>query len=227
LRTAVPFLPDHARPRYWARPRPLQPIRPHLCHTDGQMKTDTPALELVPETELIRQVLEGDPAAERKLYDEHVDRVYRLCYRLACADAGLAQDFTQETFVKAFSKLSDFRGQARLSTWLHTIAVSVSLNGMRRVKRWRDRETSFDDAPDLGSTPRDAEPDLKVRLRKAIDRLPEPHRVVFVMFDMEGYTHEEIGEVLLIPTGTSKARLSRARAQLRQELADFAGEWVT
>jgi RNA polymerase sigma-70 factor, ECF subfamily len=190
------------------------------------MMTQPIALEPVPETELIQQVLTGNPAAERKLYEEHVERVYRLCYRLAGADAGLAQDFTQETFVKAFSRLGEFRGQAKLATWLHTIAVSVSLNGMRRVKRWRERETSIDDAVQIGSTKRTAEPDLKIRLRDAIEKLPEPHRVVFVMFDMEGYTHEEIGEVLRIPTGTSKARLSRARARLREDLADFAGEWV-
>ena len=104
--------------------------------------------------------------------------------------------------------------------------MSVSLNGMRRVKRWHERERPIDDAVDVGSTPRHAEPDLKSRLRSAIEKLPETHRVVFVMFDVEGYTHEEIGEVLQIPTGTSKARLSRARARLREDLADFAGDWA-
>ena len=84
----------------------------------------------------------------------------------------------------------------------------------------------MDDAVQVGSMQRTAEPDLKKRLRSAIDGLPETHRVVFVMFDVEGYTHEEIGEVLQIPTGTSKARLSRARARLREELADFAGDWA-
>jgi RNA polymerase sigma-70 factor (ECF subfamily) len=191
------------------------------------MMTETPALVPVPESELIERVLNGDASAERTLYEEHVDRVYRLCYRLASGDPHLARDFTQDTFIRAFSKLADFRGQARLATWLHTIAVSVSLNGIRRVKRWQDREAPIDEVPDIGATPRDAEPDLKVRLRSAIDGLPEPYRVVFVMFDVEGYTHEEIGAVLRIPTGTSKARLSRARARLREQLADFAGEWAT
>ena len=73
---------------------------------------------------------------------------------------------------------------------------------------------------------REAEPDLKRRLARAIDDLPEGYRTVFVMHDVEGYTHEQIGDALGIETGTSKAQLSRARARLRETLADFAGEWV-
>jgi RNA polymerase sigma-70 factor (ECF subfamily) len=176
---------------------------------------------------MIEAVLAGDARAERALYDNHVDRVFRLCYRLANGDADRAQDFTQETFVRAFDRLSEFRGEAALSTWLHSIAVSVSLNGMRRVKRWNERETPLEMAPQVGTNERHAEPDLKVKLRSAIDALPEHYRVVFVMYDMEGYTHEEIGAALDMPVGTSKARLSRARSQLRQALAQFAGEWAS
>lgn len=176
---------------------------------------------------LIQRVLEGDGAAERALYDAHVDRVYRLCHRMANGDGDLAQDFTQEAFVRAFDRLAEFRGEAALSTWLHAIAVSVSLNGMRKVKRTNERETTLELVGDVASTRREAEPDLKTRLRGAIDALPERYKVVFVMYDMEGYTHEEIGRVLDMPSGTSKARLSRARAKLRESLAEFAGEWAT
>jgi RNA polymerase sigma-70 factor, ECF subfamily len=177
--------------------------------------------------ELIQAVLAGDGRAERALYEAHVDRVFRLCYRLANGDHDRAQDFTQETFVRAFDRLSDFRGDAALATWLHSIAVSVSLNGMRKVKRWNERETALDDAPEIGAVERRAEPDLKSRLREAVGALPEHYRVVFVMYDMEGYTHDEIGAALDMPAGTSKARLSRARAKLRESLAQFAGEWAT
>jgi RNA polymerase sigma-70 factor, ECF subfamily len=180
----------------------------------------------VTDTELIGAVLAGDGRAERRLYDAHVDRVFRLCYRLANGDQHRAQDFTQETFVRAFDRLSEFRGDAALSTWLHSIAVSVSLNAMRKVKRWHERETALDDAPQLAVSGREAEPDLKDRLRGAVAALPEHYRVVFVMYDMEGYSHEEIGSALGVPVGTSKARLSRARAQLRGALAQFAGEWM-
>jgi RNA polymerase sigma-70 factor (ECF subfamily) len=182
----------------------------------------------VDEADLIRRCLAGEPGADRALYDAHVDRVYRLAWRLADGDADLAQDFTQEAFVRAFGRLAEFRGEAALATWLHAITVSVALNGMRRVRRWRERETDLEAVPHVAATNgREAEPDLKTKLRAAIRRLPDKYRVVFLMYDVEGYTHEEIGAALDMPSGTSKARLSRARAKLREELAEFAGEWVT
>ena len=178
------------------------------------------------ERELIARVRAGDGAAERALYDAHVDRVYRLAYRLA-GDDELAREFTQDTFVRAFERLDSFRGEARLSTWLHAITTSVVLNGLRKVKRFRRRETDLTEASDVSRPGRRAEPDLKRRLAGAIDGLPDGYRTVFVMHDVEGYTHEEIGVALGIETGTSKAQLSRARARLREALADFAGEWVS
>jgi RNA polymerase sigma-70 factor (ECF subfamily) len=180
----------------------------------------------VDESQLIARVRAGDSAAERALYDAHVDRVYRLAFRLAGDDA-LAQDFTQETFIRAFDRLGTFRGESAFSTWLHTITTTVVLNGLRKVKRFRQRETDIEDAQTVGVMRREADPDLKVRLTKAIDALPEGYRTVFLMHDVEGYTHEEIGAALGVETGTSKAQLSRARAKLRVALADFAGEWVT
>ena len=177
------------------------------------------------ESQLIARVRAGDSAAERALYDAHVDRVYRLAFRLAGDDA-LAQEFTQETFIRAFDRLGSFRGDAAFSTWLHTITTTVVLNGLRKVKRFRQREADIDDAHDIGVAQRHAEPDLKVRLKAAIDALPDGYRTVFLMHDVEGFTHEEIGATLGIQEGTSKAQLSRARARLRRELAAFAGGWA-
>ena len=187
---------------------------------------DPYAPEPVSDAELIDRVLAGDPRAERALYDAHVDRVFRLVYRMA-GDLDRTQDWVQETFIRAFEKLGDFRGEAALSTWLCSIAMSVSLNGLRKVKRFRERETSLDDAPAVGFTPREADPDLKARLARAIDDLPDGYRAVFVMHDVEGFTHEEIAAALGVQSGTSKAQLFRARAKLREALADFAGEWVS
>ena len=178
------------------------------------------------ERDLINRVRAGDGIAERALYDAHVDRVYRLAYRLAGNDA-LAQDFTQETFIRAFERLDTFRGDSALSTWLHAITTTVVLNGLRKVKRFRQRETDLEAADAVTGGQREAEPDLKTRLRRAIDALPHGYRTVFVMHDIEGYTHEEIGVALGVETGTSKAQLSRARAKLRVALADFAGESAT
>jgi RNA polymerase sigma-70 factor (ECF subfamily) len=180
----------------------------------------------VAESDLIARARAGEPAAERALYEAHVDRVYRLAFRFA-GDDDLARDFTQDTFVRAFERLHEFRGESRFSTWLHAIAVSVALNGMRQIKRLRQRETDLEDGHDVAAVKREAEPDLKRRLAEAIDGLAEGYRTVFVMHDVEGYTHEEIGAVLGIEPGTSKAQLSRARARLREALADFEGEWVS
>ncbi len=178
------------------------------------------------EAELIARARAGDPAAERALYEAHVDRVYRLAYRFA-GDADLARDFTQDTFIRAFERLDGFRGASQFATWLHAIAVSVALNGLRDVKRRRMRETDLEEGREVAATGREAEPDLKKRLAAAIEALPEGYRTVFLMHDVEGYTHEEIGEVLNVEPGTSKAQLFRARAKLRVALADFAGEWAS
>ena len=169
---------------------------------------------------LIARVLAGDATAERALYDAHVDRVFRLVYRMA-GDLDQAQDYVQETFIRAFGKLADFRGESALATWLGSIAISVTLNGLRKVKRFREREVALEDAAEIGRTTREAEPDLKTRLHGAIDALPPGYRAVFVMHDMEGYTHEEIATSLGVQPGTSKAQLFRARAKLREALADF------
>ena len=175
------------------------------------------------EQELIGRVLAGDPSAERTLYDAHVDRVFRLVYRMA-GDMDRAQDYTQETFIKAFEKLREFRGESALSTWLGSIAISITLNGLRKVRRALDREVSLDNGMTAGRMDRSAEPDLKERLSRAIDDLPDGYRAVFVMHDVEGYTHQEIAGSLGVHPGTSKAQLFRARARLRETLADFAKE---
>jgi RNA polymerase sigma-70 factor (ECF subfamily) len=175
----------------------------------------------VHDQELIGRVLAGDPSAERALYDTHVDRVFRLVYRMA-GDLDRAKDYTQETFIRAFDRLSEFRGEAALSSWLGAIAISITLNDLRKVRRAMDREVALDDSLTVGRTIPAADPDLKDRLAQAIDALPDGYRVVFVMHDVEGYTHEEIAGSLGVHPGTSKAQLFRARARLREALADFA-----
>lgn len=175
--------------------------------------------------ELIARCLAGDADAERALYDAHVDRIYRLVHRMA-GDGDLAEDFTQETFIRAFARLEQYRGDASLATWLHSIAVSVTLNGMRKVQRIRLRTIDLTETPLLASEARDLQPDLRTRLFQAIDALSDKLRPVFIMHDIEGYTHEEIGGALGIPTGTSKARLFDARAKLRAALAPFAGDYI-
>lgn len=177
------------------------------------------------EIELVNRAREGDQRAFRTLYDRNVDRVYRLTFRMAGRD-DLARDFTQETFVRAYRKLDQFRGDAAFSTWLHSIAVSVSLNGLRTVDRHRRRERDMDDAARIGSSDPAVKPWLRERLEEAIDGLSDIYRTVFLMYELEGFTHGEIAGALGIAEGTSKARLSRARAKLREALGDVAREHV-
>jgi RNA polymerase sigma-70 factor (ECF subfamily) len=175
--------------------------------------------------QLVARCLAGDRLAERALYDTHVDRVYRLMFRMA-GEPDLAADFTQETFIRGFERLSQYRGDSSLGTWLHAIGVSVALNGLRKVKRIRGRTSPIEDSPDIAVQPGGFTADLKARLHAAVDALSEKLRPVFVMHDVEGYTHEEIAGTLGIPVGTSKARLFDARAKLRLALAAFAGDHI-
>lgn len=177
------------------------------------------------EAQLIERARNGDQTAFRTLYDAHVDRVFGLCFRMAGRDE-LARDFTQETFIRAYERLDQFRGEAALSTWLHAIATSVSLNGLRKVKRRRSREEPLESASFIPRNGRPPDPYVRERVRRAVDELPEIYRSVFVLYDVEGFSHEEIAEMLGVAEGTSKARLSRARSKLRESLAGVAREYM-
>lgn len=176
--------------------------------------------------ELINRVLAGNMTAARALYDAHVGAVFRLALRMT-ADEPLAHDATQDTFVRVFRGLRGFRRDASLGTWIHQIAVAATLNSLRNTKRWHTRFTELDAADqDIGARrPPPTDPDLRDRLYAAIDALPAIYRSVFVLHEIEGHTHGEIGALLRIPAGTSKARLNEARTKLRVALHAFEGEW--
>jgi len=167
----------------------------------------------------------GDQVAFRALYDADVDRIYRLAYRMAGED-DLARDYTQETFLRAWQRLDQFRGQAAFSTWLHAIAVSVVLNGLRKVDRHRRRERSLEDAAEVGRAEGGLDVGARERLAGAVDELTEMYRTVLLMHDVEGYGHGEVAQMLGIAEGTSKARLFRAREKLRASLGDVMREYV-
>jgi RNA polymerase sigma-70 factor (ECF subfamily) len=170
---------------------------------------------------LVAAVLAGDPTAEREFYDAHVDRVYRMAYRMTGNEA-TAEDLTQETFVKAFNGLRSFRGDSAVSTWLHSVAMSVIISGLRKLKRYRERETELEPVELTTPAPAMGNPHLRVRLTRAIDNLSDKLRVVFIMHDLEGFKHREIAEILDIGIETSKVRLMRAHEKLREELAPLA-----
>ena len=171
------------------------------------------------ETQLIAQVIAGDRLAGRALYDMHASRVYSLAYRLS-GDAEKAREVTQDTFIRAFSRLPQFRGDAALATWLHRIVVSIVSNARRTEIRFA-REVALEEAHSIEVTAREADPDLKECIARAVEKLSEAYRTTLIMHDIEGYTHAEIAGILGVPEGTCKSRLSAARAQLREDLAAF------
>ena len=182
------------------------------------------AHQLADQRALIERARRGDASAHRALYDTHVDQIYRLTFRLTGAEH-TARDVTQSTFVKAFASLDGFRGDSAFGTWLHAIAVSLSLNEIRRRKREWARNAPLDDATAVAAKAPSSDPLLRKKVMDAVNDLPEGCRTVFMMHDAEGYTHEEIAAALGVAIGTSKAQLSRARGKLRVALAMFAEEW--
>jgi RNA polymerase sigma-70 factor (ECF subfamily) len=170
------------------------------------------------ENDLIKRVLVGDADAERQLYEAHVDRVFRLAYRMT-GNATQAEDLTQDTFIRAFDRLDSYRGESAFGGWLHRVATSVILTALQKRKRLQSVESLRDDMSDLPRAGIAEDPDLRRTLDRAVSGLDDDQRLVFVMHEMEGYSHQEIAAAMGTPVGTAKARLSRARQKLRDILS--------
>jgi RNA polymerase sigma-70 factor (ECF subfamily) len=159
----------------------------------------------------------GDRQAFERLYRMHVNRTFSVCVRMV-ADRTMAEELVQDVFVRAWEKLPQFRGESAFGTWLHRLAVNVVLNARESAARTRSRQGDGDDELDALPQHR-AEAGLSLDLEQSIGGLPRGARQVFVLHDVEGYTHEEIADQLGITAGGSKAQLHRARLLLRQALS--------
>ncbi|HEX2077163.1 MAG TPA: sigma-70 family RNA polymerase sigma factor [Longimicrobium sp.] len=152
----------------------------------------------------------GDAEAFRRLYVRHAGRIQTLARRfLGPADAS---DGAQEVFVRAWTRLEQFRGEAAFGTWLHRLAVNVLLRQAERTTRWTAGRTPLD--PELAEAPA-GHPALRARLDRALASLGPGLREVVVLHDMESYTHEDIAAALGITVSASKMRLHRGRSALR------------
>jgi RNA polymerase sigma-70 factor (ECF subfamily) len=157
----------------------------------------------------------GDAQAFERLYRTHVSKVHGLARRMT--GGAEADELTQDIFVRAWQKLGTFRGESAFGTWLHRLAVNVILEHRRTLAAKMSRHQAGDEAlQHLSSRP--ATPDLAMDFETAIEKLPEGARQVFVLHDVEGYKHREIGVALGISAGTSKTQLHRARMLLRGHL---------
>jgi RNA polymerase sigma-70 factor, ECF subfamily len=172
---------------------------------------------LTTDEELIARAVAGDELAMRALWAEHAPRVDAVVRRLV-HDLDEAADIAQEVWIQIFRALPSFRGDAQFSTWAHRIAVNRTLNALRRARRLMGSHEELTE--DTAMVEDDVEqPFVRESITHALDRLPRGARTVFVLHDVEGYTHEEIAAQLGITTGGSKSQLFKARAKLRRLLA--------
>lgn len=176
----------------------------------------SPTLDL--ESVEVRRAADGDEGAFARLYHRHVARVHTLVRRMAGPDS--ADDLTQDVFIRAWDKLPTFRAESAFGTWLHRLAVNVVLS--RRRSQKSERTWFIDDDAPLGfAASKTQHPGTSMDLESAIGKLPEGARQVFVLHDVEGWTHEEIATEFGLVPGTSKSQLSRARAALRRMLDGY------
>jgi RNA polymerase sigma-70 factor (ECF subfamily) len=161
---------------------------------------------------LVRRVQHGDLDAFEPLYRRHAGRTYALCLRLT-GDAQAAAERVQDVFVHAWERIRSFRGDSAFSSWLHRLAVNVVLQEMRTTRR-RNARIVLDDS----ATAEVVAPsiDERIDLDAAVLRLPPGARVVFVLHDIEGYSHDEIAGLLHRAPGTIRAQLWKARQMLTQ-----------
>jgi RNA polymerase sigma-70 factor (ECF subfamily) len=169
--------------------------------------------------ELAGRIRSGDGAAFEELYQQHAARLYNLAYRMA-GTANDAEDLLQDIFLLAYRKVGSFRGESSLGTWLYRLAMNHCLDVLRsRQSRMGQQTDSLDEeaapvptaAPALGAVSR-------IDLERAIGRLPQACRAAFLLHDVEGFGHHEVGAILGISEGTSKSQVHKARLRIRTYL---------
>ncbi|HCT57936.1 MAG TPA: RNA polymerase subunit sigma-70 [Gemmatimonas aurantiaca] len=199
----------------------LYPTTTGMAESNGETVRAYLVTELVNAMEtdaaIVRRAIEGDERAMRLLWNQHAPHVDAVVRRLA-GDPDLAQDIAQEVWIQIFRALPSWRGDAKFSTWIHRVAINRTLNAMRRVKRLSTVETAIEE--DSAVVEQDAERSMLAQtIAEATQRLSPGARTVFLLHDVEGYTHEEIATELGITAGGSKSQLFKARAKLRRLLA--------
>lgn len=170
---------------------------------------------------LVALAARGDVGAFERLYARSAGRVYAVCVRMT-GDPQRAREFTHDAFVRAWERLSTFRGEAAFETWMHRLAVNVVLTATRGERRRQARFVATADEPDAESDSAFGRPgpDVETRLdlERAIAALPPRAREVFVLHDVEGYRHDEIADRLELQSSSVRAQLHRARRLIMRML---------
>ena len=173
----------------------------------------------------IRRAINGDEDALRSLWTQHAPRIDALVKRLV-GDPDQAADVAQEVWIQIFRALPSYRGDSQFSTWAHRIAVNRTLNAIRSMRRFSKAEVDLED--DTSMVEHDGDRSLLAQsIDEGVQKLSPGARQVFVLHDVEGYTHEEIATELGITSGGSKSQLFKARAKLRRLLAHLVDDHTT
>ncbi|HEY2066542.1 MAG TPA: sigma-70 family RNA polymerase sigma factor [Gemmatimonadaceae bacterium] len=166
----------------------------------------------------VQRARNGDEAAMRALWMRHAPHIDVVVRRLVGNDPDLAADVAQEVWIQIFRALPGFRGDAQFGTWAHRVAVNRTLNALRRTRRIAALEVDVDEES-AAVEPEAERALLAASIEEAAAKLSPGARTVFLLHDVEGYTHEEIAAELGITSGGSKSQLFKARAKLRTLLA--------
>jgi RNA polymerase sigma-70 factor (ECF subfamily) len=190
----------------------------------------------LPDLELVEGARGGDPEAFRELVVRHQRRVYAVALGIV-KDRDLAWDVSQEAFVRVHQHLAEFRDESSFTTWLHRITARVAIDVLRKERPSRRNDVADIPEPELQAaapgvlaTALGTDPQQTVLRRELADRLgerlaelPDVHRTILVLREMDGLSYEELAERLGIPRGTVMSRLFHARKKMQALLADYAG----
>lgn len=213
---------------------PASSSKPIQLSTFRPMGSDDDDVD--PAREVMLRAQQGDSEAFRELVEMFQDRVMRVMATVLKCDRAMAEDFSQEVFLRVYRGLSGFDGRVRFASWLHTISMNVAISEYRRRRaQKRDKQTVSLDAPVSGSddlfiSPEGNERDpsdhasraeFLQRVRRCVQELPDDYREVVVLRDMESLSYDEIATALDLAPGTVRSRLHRARQLLQQKLEEF------
>jgi RNA polymerase sigma-70 factor (ECF subfamily) len=194
--------------------------------------TDLEPAVPTPEMDLVRRAQRGDLAAYDELVQRYQERIYATIYHMTSNHED-ANDLAQDSFIKAFQALKSFKGGSSFYTWLYRIAVNKTINFLKQRKNrvhmsLNDLDFNTENNPDLVALISDKTPrreaglkELSEKLNAALLKLSEPHRLVVVLHDVQGLSHEEVAEVMECNIGTVRSRLFYARQQLQSLLTDY------
>lgn len=176
------------------------------------------------DSELVQRCQKGERKAQYELYQHYKDRVFNIAYRMA-NNQQEAEDIAQMAFMRVFKNIDSFRGESAFSSWLYRLTVNVCINHFRKEKKEKElvvnELSEFQKANLSALKTKNESAKMRPFLEKAIRALPAGYRMIFVLYDIEGYAHQEIAEIMNISEGTSKSQLHKARKELKQFLEPY------